>query len=427
MPSPPLSVAVVGGGAAGLVAAIFAAGAGARVTLYESTRQGGKKIVASGGGRCNVLPGAVDVRRFVTDGSPRVLARVLASWPLEAQRAWFERDLGLPLSLEPATGKLFPTSNRAPDVRDALVAAARRAGADLRFNARVTALAPAGDPADATRWRISTADPGSPGPAATADTFDRVVLATGGLSVPATGSDGFGLRAAEALGHRLVPPYPALTPLTASPAVHAALAGVSLRPRLAVGARNDRLATHDGFVFTHRGYSGPAVLDLSHRATLARRAGGHADIRVAWDGRDADAWDAALRAPGAGLVATLVREALPARLADALVAESGVPLSRTRAELTRDERRRLVGHLADYPLPHTGDEGYVKAEVTGGGIPLGDVDPATLESRRAPGLFLAGEVLDAFGPIGGYNFLWAWASGRLAGLGAATNFHREAP
>lgn len=416
-------MAVVGGGAAGLVAALFAAGAGARVTLFESTRQGGKKIVASGGGRCNVLPGAVDVRRFVTDGSPRVLARVLASWPLEAQRAWFERDLGIPLSLEAATGKLFPASNRAADVRDALVAAARRAGADLRFGARVTALAPAGDPGPPGQtpgWRVTTAEG--------ADTFDRAILATGGLSVPATGSDGFGLRAAEALGHRLVTPYPALTPLTAAPAgggpaPHAALAGVSLRPRLAVGSGRARLVTHDGFVFTHRGYSGPAVLDLSHRATLARRAGEHADVRVAWDGRDAEAWDAALRTPGPGLVATVVRDALPDRLADALLAEAGVPLTRTRAELTRDERRRLVGRLADYPLPHTGDEGYTKAEVTGGGVPLGDVEPATLESRRAPGLFLAGEILDAFGPIGGYNFLWAWATGRLAGLGAATNFH----
>ncbi len=407
---------MVGGGAAGLVAAIFAAGAGARVVLFESTRQGGKKIVASGGGRCNVLPGAVDVRRFVTDGSPRVLARVLASWPIEAQRAWFERSpadggLGVPLTLEPETGKLFPASNRAADVRDALVAAARRAGADLRFGARVTELIPAGD-----GWQVGTADG--------VDRFDRIVLATGGLSVPATGSDGFGLRAAEGLGHPLVAPYPALTPLTASPAVHAGLAGVSLRPRLAVGAGRARLATHDGFVFTHRGYSGPAVLDLSHRATLARRAGGHADVRVAWDGRDAETWDAALRAPGAGLVATLVREALPARLADALVAEAGVPPGRTRAELTRDERRRLVGRLAEYPLPHTGDEGYTKAEVTGGGVPLSDVDPVTLESRRAPGLFLAGELLDAFGPIGGYNFLWAWATGRLAGLGSALNFHR---
>lgn len=400
----------MGGGAAGLVAAVFAAEAGAAVTLYETTRQGGKKIVASGGGRCNVLPGAPDVGRFVTDGSPRVLARVLASWPIDAQRAWFEQSLGVPLALEPETGKLFPASNRASDVRDALVAAARRAGATLRFATRVTHLAPGEG-----GWTIGTAD-------GARDTFATVVLATGGLSVPATGSDGFGLRAAEALGHRLVPPYPALTPLTAGPrgeAPHSALSGVSLRARLATGIRRDRLATHDGFLFTHRGYSGPAVLDLSHRATLARRAGGHAEIRVQWTERDAETWDAALRAPGPGLAATLVREALPARLADTLLAEAGVPPDRLRAELTRDERRRLVAALTDYPLPHTGDEGYAKAEVTGGGVPLADVDPATLESRRAPGLFLAGELLDAFGPIGGYNFLWAWATGRLAGRAAA--------
>lgn len=400
---------MIGGGAAGLVAATFAAEAGAAVTVYETTRQGGKKIVVSGGGRCNVLPGAVDASRFVTDGSTHVLRRILASWPLDEQRRWFEQTLQVPLALEPETGKLFPTSNRATDVRDALVAAARRAGAALRFETRVTGLAPAPG-----GWTVATATD--------ATTVDRVVLATGGLSVPKTGSDGFGLRATEALGHRLVAPYPALTPLTAGErgtAPHGALSGLSLTPRLRVGTGKARMETRDGFLFTHRGYSGPAVLDLSHRTTLARRAGAHAPVLAQWTDRDEAAWDEALRAPGAGLVATLVRDALPTRLADALLAEAGVPPDRTRAALTRDERRRLVTALAAYPLPHSGDEGYVKAEVTGGGVPLGDVDPATLESRRAPCLFLAGELLDAFGPIGGYNFLWAWATGRLAGLAAA--------
>ena len=411
------TVAVIGGGAAGFVAALFAARGGARVVLVEKTRHGGKKIVVSGGGRCNVLPGAVDARRFVTASSPRVLARILNSWPLDEQRAFFERPpaeggLGVPLALEAETGKLFPASNRATDVRDALSAACRAAGVEMRFETVVTGLTPAGG-----GWTVETG-PGAPLLA------DAVVLATGGLSVPNTGSDGFGLRLAATLGHTLVPTYPALAPLTAAPdgggpAPHAGLSGVSLAARVRVPGAKGPAAEPRGFLFTHRGYSGPSVLDVSHVSTLARAAGREQPVVVQWTGLDADAWDAALRAPGTGTALATVRAHVPARLADALVAHAGVPPERLRADLRRDERRRLVEALAAFELPVTGDEGYKKAEVTGGGVPLGEVDAGTLESRRAPGLHLCGEVLDAFGPIGGYNFLWAWASGRLAGMGAA--------
>jgi hypothetical protein len=138
---------------------------------------------------------------------------------------------------------------------------------------------------------------------------------------------------------------------------------------------------------------------------------------VQWTELDAAAWDGLLR-EGAGTVISLLRRHLPDRLAEALLADAGVDGSRGFAQLRREERRRLVAALAEHPLPWTGDEGYRKAEVTGGGVALSEVDPRTLESRRHPGLFLCGELLDAFGPIGGYNFLWAWATGRAAGLGS---------
>ena len=419
--APPPSVLVVGGGAAGLTAAVFAGRAGARVTLLERTRRGGKKIVVSGGGRCNVLPSAVDAGRFVTASSPRSLRRVLDSWPLPEQRDFFERDLGVPLALEAETGKLFPASNRATDVRDALVDGARAAGAELRFNTLVTSLAPSGAAEHGSaRWSVGVEG----GPALDAD---AVVLATGGLSVPNTGSDGFGLRVAEALGLRVERTYPALTPLTAGGdgrgAPHADLSGVSIdvavrAPGPKPGARGGVEAA-GGFLFTHRGYSGPSVLDVSHLTTLSRTEGdGGQRVLVQWADRDADAWDAALRAPGPGTVLGDLRDVLPARLAEALLSEADVPADRNRADLRRDERRRLVGVLTEYPLPWTGDEGYKKAEVTGGGVALGEVAPHSLEARSRPGLYLCGEVLDAFGPIGGYNFLWAWASGRLAGRAA---------
>ncbi|PAP76419.1 NAD(P)/FAD-dependent oxidoreductase [Rubrivirga marina] len=401
-------VAVIGAGAAGLLAATFAARAGARLLLLEKTRQGGKKIVVSGGGRCNVLPSVVDERVFVTDSSRRLMGRILASWPLAEQRSFFEDDLGIPLALEPETGKLFPVSNRATDVRDGLVEAVREAGAETRFDADVAAVESDGD-----GWRVDVR--GGESVRARA-----VVVATGGLSVPKTGSDGFGLRLAARQGHRVEPTYPALAPLLADPAPHADLAGVSLpdahvRVPLGKGA----FETSGGFLFTHRGYSGPAVLNVSHLTALGRARGEAPEVRVAWTPDDAETWEAALTAPGPGLVITALRQTLPTRLADRLLADADVPADRNRADLRRDERLRLLDALTSYPLPWTGDEGYKKAEVTGGGVALGEVDPRTLESRHHAGLHFAGEVLDAFGPIGGYNFFWAWATGRLAGLAAA--------
>lgn len=405
-----LPVAILGAGAAGLMAAIHAAGAGARVVLLEGSADGGRKILISGGGRCNVLPSALDPARFTSDSSPRLVRRFLESWPLDAQRRFFETDLNLPLALEAETGKLFPVSNRARDVRDRLVAAARGSGADLRFGARVMEVTPA---AASITVRLAGGDEFAAA---------AVLVATGGLSVPATGSDGFGLELARRLGHTVNETYPALTPLTASPPRHADLAGISLAVTIRAPAAPGRraLQTAGGFLFTHRGYSGPAVLDISHLAVRSRLAGGPPQpLLVQWGDLDATAWDGLLQQRSAAGVLGLLRDRLPARLAERLLAEAGIEGARQLAQLRREERRALVELLTRYPLPWTGDEGYKKAEVTGGGVALGEVDPGTLESRRVPGLFFAGEVLDAFGPIGGHNFAWAWATGRLAGLGAA--------
>src|SRR5690606_26478601 len=213
--------------------------------------------------------------------------------------------------------------------------------------------------------------------------------------------------------------YPALTPLTSEPPRHAVLAGVSLNVKLSARQAKGMFETEGGFLFTHRGYSGPAVLDISHIAVRSRLAGQPRSILVQWTERNADAWDALLREGGSGQVGTLMRRHLPVRLADVLIQEAGVDPQRTLAELRKDERSKLVTMLARYPLPWTGDEGYRKAEVMGGGVALGELDPRTLESRKQHGLFVCGEALDAFGPIGGYNFAWAWATGRLAGLGSA--------
>ena len=345
---------------------------------------------------------------FHTDGSPNTVKKILAAWPLGQVRKFFEDDLAVPLALEEESGKLFPHTGRAGTVLDALLGAAQAGGVTLRLHAKAAGVEAAGD-----RWLVRLES----GEALAAG---RVIVATGGLSVPSTGSDGAGLRMAQELGHTLITTYPALTPLTTNKDAHKELAGVSLTARVSTPhpSGKGQLSYRDGFLFTHRGYSGPAVLNISHVAARSTFVGGPRPvISVQWSTLDAGGWEEALR-EGSGFVIAVLRQHLPERLAILLLAElnlTGVKLG----QLRREERQRLIDALTRYTLPWSGHEGYRVAEVTGGGVPLGEVNPATLESRVAPGLHLCGEVLDAFGPIGGYNFLWAWVTGRIAGVSAS--------
>lgn len=399
-------IVVVGAGAAGLVAAIFARASGAPVTLLERTSDGGRKILISGGGRCNILPSSLHPEQFVTDSPAHLMRGLLRSWPLTEQRRFFEEEIGLPLALEAESGKLFPRSDKARDVRDGLMSLARRRGVEFQGDTIVTTLAVSDD--DAAPWRLTT----SRGDIEASS----VILATGGLSVPATGSDGAGLRWAAYLGHEMHPLYPALTPLTGTMPGRTDLAGISMSVRIRAKADGKTRESEGGFLFTHRGYSGPSVLDVSHMATRATQE--RAVVRVAWTTRTEAEWLKDITATP-GRVAGVVARHLPERLAEALCADAGLPSDRRGPELRREERLALIERLTSYALSWTGDEGYKKAEVTGGGVALTDVDARTLESKRHPRLFMCGEMLDAFGPIGGYNFAWAWATGRAAGLGAA--------
>lgn len=401
-------VVVIGAGAAGSMAAIFAARAGADTTLVERTRDGGRKILISGGGRCNVLPMRLDESRYVTDSSPNLMRKMLRAWPLREQIAFFEGELNLPLVEEPESSKLFPKSNKARDVRDGLLACATRAGASLRMNTAVTGFQPKGN-----GWRVEC--DGSPG-----IDCDAVVVATGGLSVPNTGSDGLGLRELARLGHTMNKVYAALTPITSERSPFAELSGVSLRLRITArdrDAKREAEAT-GGFLFTHQGYSGPSVLDVSHVVTRATSPAS-ARLSVQWTDLGTGEWEEALRPQRNRTVTGALRPFLPDRLVTVLLALAKVDSTRSLAELRREERVRLIEMLVSGELPWTGDEGYRKAEVTGGGVSLGEVHAQTMESKRHPGLFICGEVLDAFGPVGGYNFYWAWATGRAAGIGAS--------
>lgn len=400
---------MIGAGAAGTMAAIFAARAGAEVVLLERTADGGRKILISGGGRCNILPSRLDETRFITGSSPNTLRKIVRSWPLAEQIRFFDDELGLALVEEVESAKLFPASNRARDVRDGLLALAARHGTRLLANAHVDGM----QPLEHNGWRVTIvgAEPLD---------VDAVIVASGGLSVPKTGSDGLGLQVARKLGHTINKTYPALTPLTAEANAYTELAGISLPVTLTAHSRERSATATGGFLFTHRGYSGPSVLDVSHVAVRSKAPKTElARLTVRWSPRDADGWLRALRRSRNRSVRTVLREELPDRLADVILYFANIDVTRSTAELTREERTALIETLVRGPLPWSGDEGYAKAEVTGGGVSLAEIDPRTMESRLHRNLFLCGELLDAVGPIGGYNFLWAWATGRAAGIGAA--------
>ena len=433
-----MRVIVVGAGAAGLTAALRAAEAGGHVTLLNAHPRIGLKILMSGGTRCNVTHQRVDERDY-HGGSRPFVRRVLSAFPADEARAWLE-SLGVALKLEP-TGKLFPVSDNAQTVLEALLRACERAGVAIEPGARVVRIERVGEGAGGTRPRYRlgiqrVADSAAfgaevaavgernwPLPAREPDEWteaDAVVLATGGLSFPRTGSDGLGYALAAALGHTIVPPVPALTPLAASDPLCARLQGLTLETELTLRVAGKRAAgTSGSFLFTHFGYSGPAALDLSrhwHRAEGERAvSAGFLPGETVESLRDA--WLAATRDSHLSVRKHLgVR--LPDRLVVALCEESDVAPATALTQVARARRETLLGRVAARTLPVTGTLGYEKAEVTAGGVALSEVDPGTLESRKAPGVFLCGEMLDVEGRLGGFNFQWSWSSGTVAGRAA---------
>ena len=303
------------------------------------------------------------------------------------------------------TGKLFPTTDRARTVLDALLGAARSAGVSIRHP-----------------WRVAEVRPGFVLTSARGESLEaaHVILATGGRSLPKTGSDGGGYALARALGHSLTPRiFPGLVPLTL-PSGHVlrGLSGVSAEATLEVRDGGGRRAAFTGSTLcTHFGLSGPAVLDVSRYLIDARLDGPAAVLVASWlPGETAESLEAALRDPSV-MPGRHLAARLPERLARALCEEAGVDWDTPGHRLTREARRALVRAVTQMPLPVTGDRGFDFGEVTAGGVPLAELDTATLRSRRCAGLSLCGEICDVDGRIGGFNFQWAWASGFVAGTG----------
>ncbi len=411
----PVRLAVVGAGAAGLTAAIFAAEAQAqaglpgRVVLLDGAARLGAKILVSGGGRCNVTHEIVTARDFF--GNQRVIRDVLAAFPVERTVAWFH-SLGVDLKRE-ETGKLFPVTDKARTVLDALVHRARSLGVDIRLDHRVSAVHPAAD-GFAVRHSHGTLD------------CARVILATGGRSLPRTGSDGFGFELARALGHEVTMTVPALVPLRLDSGMfHASLSGLSQPVQLTTRIGSRVLDTRSGsLLWTHVGISGPVVMDASRFWTLAAERGQTVDLFANFQpGRSCEHLIEWFRAEAAAhprrSVLRTLSTLVPERFAEALCRYLGCETGLAVAQVRREVRARVCEGLTALRLPVRGHRGWNHAEVTAGGVPLEEIDPRTMESKRRPGLYLIGELLDCDGRIGGFNFHWAWATGFLAGRAAS--------
>ena len=404
-------VVVIGAGAAGLMAATRAGRVGAgrrRIVALDGSRKLGSKILIAGGGRCNVTHEVVDETAFA-GSSAKAIRKVLGRFGVEDTIRFFG-ERGVEFKRE-ETGKLFPTTDRARTVLDALLGAAREAGVEIRHPRRVETIRREGEGyVLAGDWGELAAR--------------RVVLATGGKSVPETGSDGHGHEIARSLGHTITRLLPALVPLLLPDGHYVrTLPGLTVPASFEVrsGSGKRLAAFTDSTLCTHFGLSGPSVLDVSRYLLDARLDDPGATLVASWlPGESLESVDALLRDLGPKTPSGRLHERMPIRLARALCEAAGVDPALPGHQLSREARRTLARLVAADPLPIAGDRGFRVAEVTAGGVPLAEVRLETMESRVSPGLFLCGEVLDVDGRIGGYNFQWAWASGHVAGTAAGT-------
>ena len=412
---------VVGGGAAGMMAAITAARLGTDVCLVERNPKLGRKLYITGKGRCNVTNHCSP--QELLSATPRN-GKFLYSAAERTPPSWMEEffaALGVPLKVERGN-RVFPVSDRAADIIDALFRELRRLGVPI-LQGRVSAL-------DCREGAVCGVELGEE-KARTGLACQAIILATGGLSYPATGSTGDGYEFARALGHTVVEPRPSLVPLEVPGEDCPRMQGLALKNvQLTVKNQKGKAVFREQgeLLFTHFGLSGPLVLSASaHMRDFAKdRYRCHIDLKPALDEATLDARLVRELTQGANRdMDNLMGALLPRLMIPVALERAGIPGEKKAHDLTRGERRRLLEQLKDFALDISGPRPVAEAIVTSGGVKVGEVDPRTMASKKVRGLFFAGELLDVDAYTGGFNLQIAWATGRAAGEGAA-RFLREA-
>lgn len=404
-------IIVVGGGAAGMVAALTAAQAGGTVTLVERNARFGRKLYITGKGRCNLTNncGAEEVLQNVLCNR-KFLYSAMSAFPPVDVMAFFE-ELGVPLKTERGN-RVFPVSDRAADVIDALGGAVRRAGVHVVTGHADTLLVRDGKVE-------GVLVEGRTMPAAC------VVVATGGVSYPLTGSTGDGYAMAVAAGHTIVPPRPSLVPLDAEGEDCAAMQGLALRNvalRVTGTGGKAVFAEQGELLFTHFGLSGPLTLSASaHMRNFER------DHYTAWidlkPALEEEVLDKRLLRDFSAFsnrdFGNYVTELVPRLMVPVLVRRSGIPPATKVHSISRTQRVALISAVKQFSIAIKGPRPMEEAIITSGGVKVSELEPKTMESKRTRGLYFAGEVMDVDAYTGGFNLQIAWATGRAAGLGAA--------
>lgn len=401
---------VIGGGAAGMLAALFAARAGARVLLLERNEKLGKKIYITGKGRCNVT-NVCDTEEFLRNvpRNPRFLYSALRLLPPERMLALLG-ELGCETKIERGR-RAFPVSDKASDVTRALERGLRQAGAEIRLNARVCQVVTEGN-----HVRGVKLENGETLPAA------AVIVCTGGLSYPSTGSTGDGLRLASETGHAVTSPLPSLVGLTAKEDWPPMLQGLTLK-NICLSARSCGKIIYSELgelLFTHFGISGPLAIELSAHLPPSGQADAALDLKPGLTAEQLDRrLTRELAAAGKKQVSSALQTLLPQRFAALFPALCGVDGKTPCSQVTGRSRAAIVQSLKVLPLTVTGTRPLSEAIVTRGGVAVSGLNPATMASRQVEGLYFAGETVDVDAHTGGYNLQIAFATGALAGKSAA--------
>jgi len=397
-----MNIGIIGAGASGIFAALTAARSGAHVTLFDHNAEIGKKLLVTGSGRCNLTNAALSPEKY-TCADPAWMQAFLQAFPLQALLAELD-TLGIPTH-HSDDGWFYPLSDSAHSVVDILRQALIAHGVELRLSTEVVDFWQQGG---GFAVRLPSGEP------ARTQSFDKLVVAAGGKAYPALGSRGELFPMLERLGHTVVPLVPALGPLTLSLGAWKALQGLRFDVKTGIWAGDELLGESFGnLIFTAWGMNGPGVMNLSH--LVARQPGQKLSLSLDFGAAFGQEWELRLAKDNPATLKAVLEAFFPPKAAEFFLAQAHIPPEARMRELSRAQAQQLQGILRATRLPITGTKGFEQSQVSAGGVPVGEVDARTCQSRLIPGLYLVGETLDVVGPCGGFNLHFAFGSGCLAG------------